>query len=345
MPLYRRPGSPFWWVRVGRKTRKSTGTADRAKAEEVERVLTERLWRRNKLGDRSAISWKEVSQRWLDDSKRARKRDREFITWLEPHIGNDAVSAVADSDALEVIRKLGLVEGWSHSTVDRMMRTVRAVLRKCVIWRYLESVPHIPMYGEVEAEPRFLTPIQFKALVEELPPHLKLAARFAVLTLLRMRSQSYLTWDRIDLSRRRAWIPGAQMKMHRTHGFPLSAAACKVLRQAKTLSPDGDRVFQYEGTPIDNFNTAAFRKAATRAKVAPVRWHDLRHTGASWAVQSGVTLPELQVLGDWKSYRMVLRYAHLAPQNATQAADSVARWEHTQSRQKPAKRSTKGTKS
>lgn len=345
MPIYRRPGSPFWWVRVGRKTRKSTGTADRAKAEEVERVLTERLWRRNKLGDRSAVSWTEVAKRWLADSKRARKRDREFLVWLEPTIGNDAVSAVADSDALEVVRKMGLAEGWSHSTVDRMMRTIRAVLRKCIEWRYLESVPHIPMYGEAEAEPRFLTPAQFKALVTELPPHLKVAARFAVLTLLRMRSQSYLTWDRIDLRHRRAWIPGAQMKTHRTHGFPLSAAACKVLREAKTLSPTGERVFQYEGEPIDNFNTAAFRKAATRAKVAPVRWHDLRHTGASWAVQSGVTLPELQVLGDWKSYRMVLRYAHLAPQNATQAADSVARWEHTQSKRKPAKHAKSTRKS
>jgi hypothetical protein len=44
-----------------------------------------------------------------------------------------------------------------------------------------------------------------------------------------------------------------------------------------------------------------------RAAVAPLRWHDLRHTGASWAVQAGVTLQELMLLGDWKDYRSVLR--------------------------------------
>jgi integrase len=324
MPLYKRPGSAFWWVRIGRKTRKSTGTEDRKQAEEFERVLTERLWRINKLGDRSAVSWNEASERWLRDSKRERKRDREILDWLKPRLGEYPVSAVAHPDAIEELRRDGLAEGWSHSTVDRAMRTVSSVLHKCVVWRYLESVPPIPMYGEPEAEPRFLTHAQFAKLHKQLPPHLQLAAEFAVLTLLRMRAQSKLTWDRIDLKGKRAWIPGAQMKVHRAHGFPLSSEAVKVLRRLRAMSPTGDRVFQYEGRAIDNFHTAAFKKAAGRAGLLPLRWHDLRHTGASWAVQSGVSLQELMVLGDWKSYRMVLRYAHLAPQNASSAAEKVA---------------------
>lgn len=329
MPLYRRPNSPFWWVRIGRRTRKSTGTADRKKAEEFEKVLTERLWRQTKLGDRSAISWDEVVARWLTDSKRKRSRDREFLTWLAPKIGTHAVSAVAEPDALDLLRKLALKDGWAHSTVDRLMNTVRSVLRKAVDWRYLSTAPSVPMYGESETEPRWLTPTQFRRLLVELPPHLKCAARFAVATLLRMRSQSHLTWDRIDLKGRRAWIPGAQMKGRATHGFPLSSEAIKALKEARRLNPKGERVFQFEGSPIDNFHTAAFQKAVKRAKVGPLRWHDLRHTGASWAVQSGVTLPELMVLGGWKSYRSVLRYAHLAPANAVRAAESVAHWAHT----------------
>lgn len=329
MPLYKRSGSPHWWVRIGRKTRKSTGTEDREKAQEYERVLQERLWRRNKLGDRGAISWREVAQRWLTDSKRSRKRDRELLDWLEPKIGDHTISAVADPDALEVLRKLGLKEGWAHSTVDRMMRTVRSVLKRCVVWRLLEACPHVPMYGEQEAEPRFLTPDQFERLRQELPPHLERAARFAVLTLLRKSSQALLTWERVDLQAKRAWIPGAQMKMHRTHGFPLSSEAVKVLREIKALNQEGPRIFQFEGEPIANFHTAAFKKAAGRAGLLPLRWHDLRHTGASWAVQSGVTLQELQVLGDWKSYRSVLKYAFLAPQNAVSAAEKVAQMSHT----------------
>lgn len=332
MPLYRRPGSPFWWVRFGRKTRVSTGTKDRAEAKEFEDRLRERLWRREKLGDRGATQWKEAAERWLTDSTRARKRDREILKWLEGEIGEETVQHVADPDVLEALRKSARAEGWTHSTVDRFMRTVRSVLRKCVTWRYLEAAPAVPMYGETTTEPRWLTPEQFQKLVDELPPHLAVAARFAVLTLLRMRSQSRLTWDRVDLKERRAWIPGAQMKAGRTHGFDLSKAAVDVLKEARALSPTGDRVFQFEGRPIDDFNTQAFKKAVGRAGLTPLRWHDLRHTGASWAVQSGVTLPELMVMGGWKSYAMVLRYSHLAPANSTSAVEKVAQRAHTAKR-------------
>jgi integrase len=163
------------------------------------------------------------------------------------------VSAVADPDVLEELRKNGLDAGWSHSTVDRMMRTVRAVLRACVRWRYLDTAPHVSMYGEAASEPRYITHEQFARLCEELPT--SLAARFAVLTLLRMRAQTGLTWDRVDLSKARACVPSGHMKVARTFGFPLSPEAIRVLREAKLFSPRGDRVFQYDGKRIENFNT------------------------------------------------------------------------------------------
>lgn len=327
MPLYRRPGSPFWWVRIGRKTRRSTGTEDREKAKEFERVLTERIWRIDKLGDRSAVSWGEATERWLKDSKRPKKRDRELLDWLQPRIAQYPVSSVADPDVLEMLRQHGLAEEWSHSTVDRLMGTVSAVLKKCVEWRYLESAPKCPMYRPGLDEPRWLTPDEFERLCAELPMHLRLAARLAVATLLRMRAMLQLTWDRIDLENKRAWVPRAHQKAGRTFGLPLSSEAVRVLRAIRWLcGPTSKHVFVWRGEPIDDCNTAAFQGAVERAGVAPFCWHDLRHTGASWAVQNGVTLPELMVLGDWRDYRSVLRYAHLAPTHAAQAAEKVAQW-------------------
>lgn len=337
MPIYKRIGSPFWWIRLGRKTRRSSGTTDRARAEEFERVLQQRLWRTEKLGDRGALSWKEAAKRWLDSSAKPRTRDREILAWLAPRLDEEQVSAVAHADTLEQLRLDAHADGWSPATTDRMMNTVRAVLCACVRWRHLEMVPPVPMYNAASTEPMWLTPQQFAALLRELPPHLALAAQFAVLTLLRMRSQSYLTWSRIDLKNRRGWVPRASMKGAKTFGFPLSREAIKVLHAVRTLSPTGDRVFQFEGEGIDNFNTKAFRKAAERAGLSGLRWHDLRHTGASWAVQSGVTLPELMALGDWKSYSSVLRYAHFAPSHAANAAERVAHWQHTARRSARAK--------
>ena len=44
----------------------------------------------------------------------------------------------------------------------------------------------------------------------------------------------------------------------------------------------------YDGKPVENFNTKAFKKAAEPAGVRRLRWHDLRHTGAFWAVHAAV---------------------------------------------------------
>ena len=66
-------------------------------------------------------------------------------------------------------------------------------------------------------------------------------------------------------------------------------------------------------------------KALKRAGIEASRFHDLRHTWASWHVQSGTSLPELMELGGWKSYEMVLRYAHLAPEKLSSVAGRIER--------------------
>jgi integrase len=333
MPLHKRPGSPFWQLRLGRKTRISTCTENYDEAREFERRTKERLWRVEKLGDRGAVPWHEAAHRWLNASARAKRRDRELLDWLAKRIDeNDTVSDVADPDALEELRRDGLADGWSHSTIDRMMGTVSAVLRACVTWRTLDAAPAVPMYRPPLSEPRYLTPPELDALCWQLPMHLALAARVAVHTLLRMRAMLKLTKDRVDLAERRAWVPRAHQKGARTFGLPLNDEALRALRALMLLSPrSSPHVFTWEGQPIDDCNTLAFQKAVERANLAPLRWHDLRHTGASWAVQSGVTLPELMLLGDWRDYRSVLRYAHLAPSQAATAAEKVAQWAHSQS--------------
>ena len=55
----------------------------------------------------------------------------------------------------------------------------------------------------------------------------------------------------------------------------------------------------------------AFNAACRRAKIKDFRWHDLRHTFASWAVQDGMDLYRLSRLLGHKTMQMTARYAHL----------------------------------
>ncbi|HET9864076.1 MAG TPA: site-specific integrase [Steroidobacteraceae bacterium] len=337
MPVRKRPDSPFWQIQIGRKTRFSSGTEDYDKAVELERAEKDRLWQLEKLGDRAAISWREAAERWLNSSARPKRRDREILAWLEKRIErSDTVAEVADPDALEELRKDGLADGWSHSTIDRMMTTVSAVLHACVDWRILDREPAVPMYRPPSGEPRWLTPAEAERLFAELSMHQALAARFAAGSMLRMRAMGRLEWSRVDFRQRRAWVPSSQQKAGRTFSFPLTDELVRVLRALRMIAgPHSRHVFTWRGQPIDDFNTKSFQDAVKRAGVAPFRWHDWRHTGASWAVQSGVTLQEIMVLGDWRDYRSVLRYAHLAPSQAASAADRVARWAHAEMTRKP----------
>ena len=53
----------------------------------------------------------------------------------------------------------------------------------------------------------------------------------------------------------------------------------------------------------------SFESAVEAAKVDDFRFHDLRHTFASWAVQRGASLHELKDLLGHSSLAMVMRYA------------------------------------
>ena len=79
----------------------------------------------------------------------------------------------------------------------------------------------------------------------------------------------------------------------------------------------------YEGNPIRYVNTKAWLNALKRAGIADFRWHDLRHTWASWLIQNGTPLYDLQEMGGWKSAAMVRRYAHLAPAHMARHAAIV----------------------
>jgi len=127
-----------------------------------------------------------------------------------------------------------------------------------------------------------------------------------------------LKWPYADLERSHAWIPASQRKNRQAHSVPLNEMALSVLR--KQLGKHPTHVFTYRGSPVSNVNTKAWNAALQRSGIDNFKWHDLRHTFATWHRQAGTPTHELQRHGGWKTGAMVERYAHVAPEGLQDAA-------------------------
>lgn len=363
--LYKVSNSPNWRVGIGRKVRDSTGTADYEAAKVFAEALAERLWRQNKLGDRSSLPFGTTAEAWLNADASEKKQDRIILNWLcgradsnqrdketgepVPNLTDEPLSAVASPLVWDKLRAHGKAMGWALSSIDRMMTTVSAVLNFAQQRGDLTEKVSLPKYNVDLAEPEFLTEAQFARLQGELPAHLQLWSRFAVLTLLRMRAMLGMKWARVDLNRCVAWVPLDEQKNGKTFKFPLSRGAVAVLKEIRAAqeaeyaqyvercarryhrrpAPPPEHVFTYRLKPVDDANGAAFKKACRRAGVPWCNWHTFRHTGASWGAQNGVSLEQRMVVGGWTDLRMAMRYTHLEDSHAHAAADVVSQRLHS----------------
>ncbi len=322
MSLYKRKDSSVWWLKFrhhGQTIQRSTGTADKLKAQEYHDRLKASLWEQARLGTRPRRSWQEAVLRWLDETsdKRTHREDVVKLKWLHAHLGRLHLDEIT-LDIIDKIRASRLKEG-TKTTANRYLALVRAILRRARDdWEWLDKVPKVKLYKESEGRERALTPEQAKQLLDELPPHLRDMVLFTLLTGLRQANVLGLEWLRVDLERGHAWIDSSTSKNRYPITVPLNQDAIEILLRQVGKHPG--RVFTYKGKPITNANTRAWREALKRAGIEDFRWHDLRHTWATWHRRAGTPTHELQRLGGWRTASMVERYAHLASDHLAESA-------------------------
>jgi integrase len=305
-----------WWVSfttpAGQRIRRSAGTSDRQQAQELLVKLKAESWRVEKLGEKPKYTWDDAGHKWLLETshKRTHREDAKKLVWLQQFLRGRVLSEIGREDIAKIGEKKRLES--SGPTANRYLALIRAILRKaCLEWEWIDKAPKVRLYKEAKRRVRWITPEQVNHLLQELPFHQRDIVLFALATGLRQANVLGLTWNHVDLARQTAWIPGDQAKGKEDIHISLSQFAVEILQ--RQLGKNGERVFTYAGKPVGQVNTKAWRGALQRAGIEDFRWHDLRHTWASWLVQNGTPMYDLQEMGGWKSTEMVRRYAHLAP--------------------------------
>ena len=125
-----------------------------------------------------------------------------------------------------------------------------------------------------------------------------------------------LRWRSVDLGSGRVEIESSKSGKRRT--VPLRPEVVQALRSLPKF-PSCDHVFANDGAPLRSINTA-FRGAVKRAGIdGRVRFHDLRHTAASWMAQNGADLLQIKDVLGHATITTTQRYAHLVQRNSEQA--------------------------
>lgn len=324
MSLYKREDSSILWVRFthkGNRIQQSSGTSERIKAEEYEAKLRSSLWEQEKLGTKPIYKWNDAVVKYLGETKHKASQvsDIYHLRWLDQYLTGIELQAIK-RDMLDRISVAKQAEGVANSTVNRMQEVVRTILRKaCNEWEWLDRAPVVRMLPEPIKRVRWLTRDEADRLLAELPLHLADMVRFSLETGLRRSNVTGLQWSQVDLVRRTAWIHPDQAKARKAIPVPLSTAAISVLHNQ--IGKHQAQVFTFNGKPVTQVNTKAWHKALKRTGIENFRWHDLRHTWASWHIQEGTPLHVLQELGGWSTPEMVQKYAHLSSEHLAQWVD------------------------
>ena len=324
--MLRKRGS-FWTIDIfapnGERIRRAAGTTNKALAQEAHDKLKAELWRIANAGDKPQHSWNEAVVRWLKEQahKATAKEDVTKLRWLDQFLRDKPLTSITRS-TIDRITDAKLAEGLSNATVNRTLEVLRAILKKCVDdWEWLERAPKVRMLKEPIRRIRFLTREEADRLLDALPEHLADMASFTLATGLRAANVTGLQWTQVDLVRRVAWVHPDQAKARKAIPVPLNTEAVLLIR--KRLGKHPTHVFSYRERAIKQVSTKTWYAALKRAGIEDFRWHDLRHTWASWHVQNGTPLFALQEMGGWSSVEMVRRYAHLAADHLAPFAEKL----------------------
>lgn len=340
MSVYKR-GETYWvqaWYGNGenlRRYRAPAGTSFK-EASKAEAAIRAKI----AAGDFSflnprpvGVSFAEFADRYLEAWSKPHKtadsyeRDRGILDLFKAHFGKTPLTDITRKDIeTYVSRRLGerSRRGGTirRDTVNKELATLKNLFTKAVEWGEIEtSVAHKvkPLKGD-PGRLRYLTVEESRTLLDECrsskSTHLHPIVLTAMQTGARRGEVLAMKWEQVDFVNRAIKIIGTKNSTVRV--VPMTDEVYECLSRKPHHIKSGLVFFNPQGEEFDNFKNS-WVSARTRAGLEDFRFHDLRHTFASWLAINGVDILTIKELLGHKDIKMTLRYAHLSPWNLKRA--------------------------
>lgn len=238
------------------------------------------------------------------------------LTWWQGQLGNLHLDQVTPS-RLAACRDELLSSGRSPATVNRYLSALsHASAVATREWAWLDENPmqKVARLPEPRGRVRMLDESERRWLLAACEAssnrYLYALVVLALSTTARKMELLTLTWGDVDLSRGRLILH--QTKNKERHSLPLTGHAAKVVQAlSKVRRIDTALLFPRPDGKAPTDIRYAWQQALGAAGIDDFRFHDLRHSAASYLAMNGASLLEIAAVLGHKTLSMVQRYSHL----------------------------------
>lgn len=305
-----------WIDADGQPHRNQLAATDRPSAEAEARARFRAIARR-------ARTVGEIVPAYIDDRERAgiatatRMRDAwkamaPFWNDIEPHLIDE-----------DMARDYARRRNRAAATVRYELAMIAVALRWAKKEKLIVDVPEVWRPQVADRKQRHITRPEFRRFLDAVrAPHAKLYMILGIATCARPTAILELTWDRVDFARGLIdFQPENRIQNNKRRPvIAIADYAIDPLKQAHAAR-QSDFVIEHGGEPVASIKKA-FRLASERSgvKVTP---YTLRHTGAVWRAEDGVSMAELaQLMGHDDSRTTERHYARFSPDFLRRAANA-----------------------
>lgn len=307
--------------------------------------------------ERAMPTFTEFAERYLKEEAETKLKPGTVVNYriylrkhAAPVIGTRKLDALDTADIAKMHRKIGQTV---PMTANRVVEFVGSVFRYAAVAglvpRGHNPAGHVQGFREQRRE-RFLSSAELGRLGDaireaettgipwnidreqpnakhipkngrtKIGPHVAAALRLLILTGARLREVLGLKWEYVDLERGLLLLPDSKTGRK---AIILNAPALAILRELPRVD-----VYviasEIESQPRHDLNKP-WKLVSTRANLAGVRIHDLRHTHASYGAGAGFGLPIIGKLLGHSQPATTARYAHLDNDPLRRASDHIAK--------------------
>jgi integrase len=265
------------------------------------------------------------------------------LEWWRTHLGNLTLNNVSSARISELRDQLanGTVK-WgtnlkeketdkrSNATVNRYLAALSSAFGIAVKeWQWINENPmhRVSKLKEPGGRVRYLTDEERERLLaackDSVNPHLYMAVVLALSTGARQQEIWGLRWSEVHLDR--GLITFTETKNDEFRSVPLEGHARELLLEHYKIRRIGtDLVFPSKKNPVVRHDFRdPWNKVLVVAEVENFRWHDLRHSCASYLAMNGVPMLTIAEILGHKTLSMVQRYTHLSTEHLKEAVSDM----------------------